>query len=124
MKACAKDNIYVCVVCHMLLDSVLVLFSFPPTCAGGGTVEAMREIVEEVLLPTHTLTMSDEVGVEITRPVRSATLPTGCVRSKIMDGVLVPRTGYVPYNVNAWIGIVSKPYGTVRNRTTFVVVSA
>ncbi|CAN0296599.1 unnamed protein product, partial [Ectocarpus sp. 12 AP-2014] len=35
---------------------------------GGGTVEAMREIVEEVLLPTHTLTMSDEVGVEITRP--------------------------------------------------------
>ncbi|CAB1117782.1 unnamed protein product [Ectocarpus sp. CCAP 1310/34] len=38
------------------------------TIPGGGTVEAMREIVEEVMLPTHTLTMSDDVGVEITRP--------------------------------------------------------
>ncbi|CAM9523334.1 unnamed protein product, partial [Ectocarpus fasciculatus] len=35
---------------------------------GGGVVEALREIVEEVLLPTHVETMSDEIGVEITSP--------------------------------------------------------
>lgn len=90
-------------------------------------VEALREIVEEVLLPTHSETMSDEVGVEITRPVRSATLlPTRYVRSKMMDGAFVPRPRYVPYIVKAWI--VPKPYGTVRSATephgSFVEVGA
>lgn len=58
------------------IASILVPFSLPPTCTGDGVAEVLREIVEEVLLPTHAETMSDEIGVEITSPVRSAKVPT------------------------------------------------
>lgn len=42
----------------------------------GGVVEALREIVEDSMLPTHFEAMADEVGVEIARTVRAA----ACVR--------------------------------------------
>ena len=36
----------------------------------AGVAEALREIVEQSILPTHLEAMSDEAGVEIARKVR------------------------------------------------------
>jgi len=36
----------------------------------GGVAEALSEIVEQMILPTHVEAMSDEAGVEIARKVR------------------------------------------------------
>ena len=52
------------------------------TSAGGRIEEAFKHILQAELLPLHAAAMADDVGIEISRPVRSKTstktLSVGC----------------------------------------------